>query len=631
MRFDCTINLKAAGFCKTNAIILLSAGILFSAAQACGAAEISALTSKSAAVLGSAYQSDKELLIGQACLTGTERDAGAAVSTFSFEQSLSESQAAEQLGLEAGGRARFGATEVSASARFLQSTVSNAYSISSVWLSDYQLPVQRLDAPSLTQIGEAVSGNFERWEETCGDEYVFEIQRGAKLFFSIRVDFASESMKQQFQANFSISGPLYEASANLQQASERFSRETTVTLSAMQIGGDVSQITGIFGGTSGTRNYVQCTLGSFENCASVIEAALNYATDLNTGFPSQVALNPTPLMYRSAKYATAGLLVSPPPFIAEVTREARRQLHLIFEKNFRLLILANRLLEHGLHGDKRADILFERETLEANIVIILEAADSCYDLPASCHEKVQDLRLASINENVFELPGIPQASFRLLTSDRGVWPRESSVEFMRNALSSVRENENVYFVQEGGVSISHYSVGPRDVGLAELGAEGGASVVLHVEGVALNEAILYFEDRRLGSVQLTPGTQLFPGKRDNDSASLVVRTTRQIPGWLDFDIDSYRESLWDDELPVADGAFYIVVRDDFGREVRFDVEYQTWERSVQTMNGRRVVIETFTFKNKWWDSGSDGTSLLGDEGWTSIGEQREELGLPDNE
>ena len=49
--------------------------------------------------------------------------------------------------------------------------------------------------------------NYERWPETCGDEYVWQRELGAKFLFSIRIDFASEVDKQYFEANFSLSSP----------------------------------------------------------------------------------------------------------------------------------------------------------------------------------------------------------------------------------------------------------------------------------------------------------------------------------------------------------------------------------------------------------------------------------------
>jgi len=267
-----------------------SSGTELAPTRAVESAYLGPFTSSRQAILGSAYNSKKQEFAGQSCIAGNSVPTGTATGTFSFDQSLSESQASQQLGFGAGGRARFGAVEASASAQFMRNAASSAYSLSSVWVSEYKLPTQKLNAPKPNEIGRALAQNDDRWVETCGDEYVGEITYGARLFFSIRVDFSSTEEKQSFQAQFALSGPLFSANANLQQASQQFSKNAKVTVSALQFGGDVSKVTGLFAdGDAGRAGFVQCTLGSFSSCADVISAALKYATSTTTGFPSQIA------------------------------------------------------------------------------------------------------------------------------------------------------------------------------------------------------------------------------------------------------------------------------------------------------------------------------------------------------
>jgi len=169
-----------------------------------------------------------------------------------------------------------------------------------VWLSEYHLPTRKLAAVKKNEIGAAVAGNDEHWAETCGDEYVEEITKGGKLFFSIRVDFGSKEQKQEFEEHFSLAGPLFSANQGLKTASREFSKDTKITVSALQIGGDVSKITNLFGDSNtGQAGFVQCTLGSLEDCAKVVGAALTYATDTQHGFPSQLDPNAKPGAHRS--------------------------------------------------------------------------------------------------------------------------------------------------------------------------------------------------------------------------------------------------------------------------------------------------------------------------------------------
>src|SRR5262245_47109329 len=84
-----------------------------------------------------AFRSEQGHFLGGACITGERGSAGFSRSSFNFDQSLDEHLAADQLGISAGGRAQYGAITASASARFMRSAASSAYSVSAVWMSDY--------------------------------------------------------------------------------------------------------------------------------------------------------------------------------------------------------------------------------------------------------------------------------------------------------------------------------------------------------------------------------------------------------------------------------------------------------------------------------------------------------------
>lgn len=614
---------------RTLAFLFAATGFIALSAAQSNSGEISAITANRTAVLGGAYQSDKEEIVGQACVEGSEAQARTFSSSFTFEQSLSQAQASDQLGFKFGARARFGATSASAAARFLQASTSNKLSVSAVWISDYKLPTRRLNNPSLNAIGNAVRDNYERWAETCGDEYVLEIVEGARLFFSIRVDFESERQKQEFQASFSLSGPLYSASASLEQASQRFARDTKVMVSAFQLGGDVSKITEIISANDGVGNYVQCTLGDFDRCANMIGSALTYATDTESGFPSQISKSPAALEYITASYSSAGLYSEEYPFLAEATKEARRELHQKFESNFSYLILANRFLEYGVSDNMLADITHEKARVEANLAEILQASRTCYELPAQCFDVVRSLSLAAINDSVFVLPPTPTADFRVYTPGRGLWTREESVAAVHRTLSSVATDAQTFVVQQGDVVISQHSLDPRLKVLESLAPNASASIVLLIKGEALKSAVLYFEDVRLGELPLATGVITYPAKRGEDFAFLVIRSTRENPGWIDFDLDSYRESLWIETLKTADGIFQVAVHDEFGRVTRFDVEYQKWSRSERVAQGRYVLNEVFSYRNRWWEA--EGTSIASDSSWSEVGELKREVSYPQPE
>src|SRR5262249_30365502 len=123
------------------------------------AAENKALSTTMAPLFGRAYPSERQDISGAQCVVGAVQPARVATSTFSFVNSLKQSEASNQLGLEVGGRAQFGAVSASASAKFFQSAVSSSYSVSSVWLSDYRLPADTMVSPTLTAVGTALKAS----------------------------------------------------------------------------------------------------------------------------------------------------------------------------------------------------------------------------------------------------------------------------------------------------------------------------------------------------------------------------------------------------------------------------------------------------------------------------------------
>lgn len=589
----------------TKIFNILIIGLLAFSQQASSQTKINAITSNRSALLGSAYLSEKESFVGQQCVTGKTVPAGIAQSTFNFSQTLSKKQAEDELGFSVGGKARFGAVTASAAARSMKSSVSSSYSISSVWLSEYTLPSEKLTNITFSDVGNSVRPKPDRWNETCGDMYVDEIVKGAKLFFSIRVDFSSLEAKQSFEAEFQLTGPVYSANASLKKASKEFSQDAQITITAYQIGGDVSKLTAVFGNSdTSALKFVHCSLGDFESCASVIQSAIAYASNTQTGFPSQLAPGATPggapLFYNLAKYSAAGISISNPILDISVKR-ARTKLADIFEKQLSLSVLAERLLELDMEPSAKTKIYNQQAIIESNLTKIVAASEICYNEGRDCASTVEALGLTTVDESVFILPPLPTASFRLLTTRRGIWDRDESCDSMmiRNQTDS-------------GLYIRFRS-------LYEVINEGDeASVILYVEGKSLKEASVYFEDKKLLTIPLKSSSISFPDKVSQDHVAIVLETTRNYPGWQDIDLLNLKWKLIDSSgLNSGEGLFYLYVVDEFNRKTKFDLQHDNWTITEANANGQITKTERFYYYNNWWDLYSDGTNLKSTNAWTT--------------
>jgi hypothetical protein len=366
------------------------------------------LVGKRSALIGSAYASDKEHVVGGQCVEGTTVPTGAPDSALAFDQNISESRLAEDLGFHVGGRARLGVVEANLAADFLSRSVHDSFSLSAIYEAHYNLAPQKLVTSSLhyTAAGtQAKANNFAHWAETCGDMFVDEMQAGGKLFYSIRVDFSSAEEKKEFSAHFSLSTPLLDTDNTLKMASERLSKNVKVTVSAYQIGGDETKLSTIFGTSEAGRNqFVQCAFGSLDNCAHAIQNALAYEADVTTGFPSQLAVDAKPgpgiLSYGLSKYTAYGIYSGDNSLVAEAAELARKGLSGRFEETYIQSLTVARLLKRSLTPSRKSLLEAASKDINTNLAAVIAASDACYDRPASCPAVVMALRLKDIDPDI---------------------------------------------------------------------------------------------------------------------------------------------------------------------------------------------------------------------------------------
>jgi hypothetical protein len=72
----------------------------------------------------------------------------------------------------------------------------------------------------------------------------------------------------------------------------------------------------------------------------------------------------------------------------------------------------------------------------------------------------------------------------------------------------------------------------------------------------------------------------------------------------------------------ADGWYWLEVRDAYGRQTRFDLEYQKWEWvRPQPRNGRIWFLDGVLYherRNRWWEPQGNGTSRRSTSPWTQV-------------
>lgn len=381
--------------------------------------------------LGIGYDTDSESFKGQ-CLRGGYQAHGQARANISFTQSLSVKELASELGFQAGGRYVYGAGNSTFSARFLKSQRSSGFSIVSVYSGDYRFKNLIVDLPSpnteansnidiikprLTSEGlVALKMGDDSWKSTCGDEYVQQIERGAKLFYSIRIDFSTSEEKDEFEAAFSYKSSFASVSNSLRNAKRNFSKDTKVTVSAFQIGGNVRKLSEIFATENGNGEalgMVRCSFGKFEECDQVLARALHYGTvefkkqlaELDPNLPLYEG-GPAYLNYLTKDYKTAGIYSLVSKLVAADIAKKRDELEKEFNKQLDLQAKIDHLLESGtviLSRRQKAELISAKNISLKNREAVVKASQICYTNILNCVDSVNTAmsELKAIEEDVF--------------------------------------------------------------------------------------------------------------------------------------------------------------------------------------------------------------------------------------
>jgi hypothetical protein len=387
---------------------------------------------ESKAVLGKGYDTKKEQFVGD-CVTGDVEYVGAQESSINFERSLSQEETSNMFGFSVGGKARYGMISGSASAKFARESQADSYSESTVYMALYNFKNAKLKFTGPTPIGtRAMGGNthtWERWEQTCGHEFVEQIKLGAKIFISAKIDFATKEDKQSFSAQFNIKGPAFSASSELKKASKFFGKTAAISIRAYQLGGDVSRLSSIFSKHSAAsiqngatpvgpqiHSLLTCSFDKMDACLELLDTALSYASNTNdpNAFPNQIrpdaplgtASGPAHLAYITKDWTDLAYY-APNPLLAAAVKAAREDLSLFFEQQMenRNRIQALKAAPFRLSASQQKAIDRQSQIVTSNIKNIVDTALVCYEQASHCIDEFSLLgqKLKPINEDDLQI------------------------------------------------------------------------------------------------------------------------------------------------------------------------------------------------------------------------------------
>ncbi|MCJ8277774.1 MAG: hypothetical protein HRT44_02490 [Bdellovibrionales bacterium] len=335
--------------------------------------------------MGRGYNSSTEKF-GQFCLKPIWELDGSSTATVKVLSSITFDSLSRELGVGAMGRYKTGVTTTKAQAEFLQSSKSEGFSVSYIYKSNYEFPPRGMteytwsdhakaqlkpipredglqpdsgdDANNWT--GKVEPLNPEDWYKKCGDEVITTQTLGAKFFFSIKVIFSNKRDFEKFSVNFDLSSPTVDIDLDFKKQMEKMSSRTDVVVQALQIGGQVDKLTGIFKGNP--KHFVRCSAGKLEDCYEVLSSAVEYATDIRplseggTGFPAQIDPNietgkyggPAVLSSVTQPYALITNYQEPSEQLQKLSKQTREELNDLFEEIFSSWVFSTQIRKSGL-------------------------------------------------------------------------------------------------------------------------------------------------------------------------------------------------------------------------------------------------------------------------------------------
>lgn len=321
----------------------------------------------------------------------------------SFTLSTDLEQVKRELGIQAEVHIR-SSHSVDAAMQFAKRSTEDKFSIVFIFVSKYSLGRTRLYNAQFKIPFETLykNGKNDLLKKVCGDRFVHEIVRGAKLFVSLRISFSSSKQKRDFQAKVGVSSSLASVSAALKANKEKFGQSVRLSLQAHQIGGAVENLSTIFGTGS---ELLDCSFGNFGQCLSAMKRAMKYSS---VSFVKGIKKKGGAAIigYSTTTYENIGKFGLKLP-IGKVLQINRASIERFSRRLFPNLVTAQRLLNGQLpiriNTRQRGALRKYERSLNALLLSLESIARTCYDKPIQCGGKMRQ-RITALTKSFGKLP-----------------------------------------------------------------------------------------------------------------------------------------------------------------------------------------------------------------------------------
>jgi hypothetical protein len=313
-------------------------------------------------ILGQGYDSlVQELRNSPNCISGTPAKVSSAASQINLGQNTSSDSLMREFSGEVKGTAKSVFLDVGAAAGFYRSLNRS----SSAWNLVYAVRIdsgsEQLRAVTLSDASKALA--TPALLQTCGDEYVMQINRGGLLSITLNLDFTNEESRQKWQSQIKLSGSWPEVSKELSRKIENKGMDGTLTIKVNQLGGTPNQ------SLLAVRSCPLSTVEEFNTCKQRVDELMAYAS---TDFPKQVDSNPAVLNFVTAPLRNLG--VAGLPTVSDEVLKIRANLEKLRQDSLELEAAVNLAKEKNVDMDQSMV-----NAVTANRDQIKQVAKSCFN------------------------------------------------------------------------------------------------------------------------------------------------------------------------------------------------------------------------------------------------------------
>ncbi len=247
-------------------------------------------------------------------------------------------------------------------------------------------------------------GDSCKFKTTCGDKFITQIERGANLYVAITFNFTSEKDKIEFSQVMEGSFGFEKLSGNLNRTTssldERLKETARMTIEGLQIGGDVTALGDILGGSNADGTLapaLTCSLNALADCDKAVQDIIDYAKGT---FTETVKTAPATLDYMYSRYEDIGIFPqleseTTPKILTARTRLAQEYVQQLQDLE-QVRFLSKEYISMYSTPEKQVLSNLEKD-LQVNVEILRVAAGVCFGDLKNCVLKQQEAFRSLIN------------------------------------------------------------------------------------------------------------------------------------------------------------------------------------------------------------------------------------------